>query len=442
MEIEKDMIESRKKVIIAEDQYLTLEQQKQYQEAYQKIEKRIKDIIKNTMADKQQENPKWYQFPSHPVLEKWEEIEEIINGLSDGPVKDKIRAVFEAKRKLAEKQKEYTDLFLGATIKYMPGGYYGWNERLKGVLKPLLEISLYFASLFKEPNCVGRMILLSGMLMEAQVFKKKDLVTMVTYNHAFLGGFDALGVGRVIEGSGAPIHSYFGIPKEKVFQGKFFDNQEIILQLPLQVGLLTEVGINYSSYLKKQKARELELYLLQQSGYIEASLWNNLSVDLDNLLDYFFALSRAASINNFYPIPFYYLLFTKAFYYLLFTKALEALKQEKSSPLLPYIKLNLLVMKKALEDEENAEKLRIRITKDKLKGKSRFTENDVETMKENLETLLSNFTDIEIPPYWKNKYGPNLKNATIEQMREDLWNPNLFQFKFQNVCLKTKNFVF
>ena len=410
----------------AEAKPLNEEQQKQYQEAYQEIEEKINDIIKNTTADEQQKNLQWDQFPPHPVLARWEEIEEIINGLSDGPVKDKIRAVFEAKRQLAEKQEYYTNLFLETTIKYMPGGYDGWNEELKGVLSALLEASPYFASLFKEPNCVGRMILLSGMLMEAQVFEEKDLVTMSTYWHAFLGGFDALGVGRVIEGSGNPINSYFGIPKEKVFQGKVFNNQEIILQFPLKVGLLTEAGINYSSYLERQKARELTLYLLQQSEYIRDGLWNNLSAYLDNLLDYFFSRSRAASINNLFPRPFYYLLYDNQEFY----KAFKALEQEKSSPLLlPYIKLNLLVMQRALEDEKNAEELIIRINKDKLKGKE-FTKDDVEEMKKNLKTLLSQLDNVEIPNYWRNKYGHNLENATIEQMREDLWNPDLFPKPF------------
>jgi len=408
----------------AEAKPLNEEQQKQYQETYQKIEEKINDIIKNTTADEQQKNLKWNQFPPHPVLAEWGEIEEIINGLSDGPAKHKIRAVFGAKRKLAEKQEYYTNLFLETTIKYMPGGYDGWNEELKGVLRPLLEASPYFAPLFKEPNCVGRMILLSGMLMEAQVFEEEYLVEMSTYKHAFLGGFDALGVGRVIEGSDCPKYSYFGIPKEKVFQGKVFDNQAIIFKIPLQIGLLTEAGINYSILLEKQKARKLKLYLLQQSGYIRDILWYNLSADLYNLLDCFFARSRAASIDNFFPRPFYYLLYNDE----IFNKTFKALKQEKSSPLLPYIKLNLLVMQRALEDEENTEELRIRINNNELKGKLEFTKDDVEKMKENLQTLLYNLTNIEIPPYWKNKYGPNLENenATIEQMREDLWNPNLF----------------
>jgi hypothetical protein len=49
-------------------------------------------------------------------------------------------------------------------------------------------------------------------------------------------------------------------------------------------------------------------------------------------------------------------------------------------------------------------------------------------MKQNLKTLLSQLDNVEIPDYWKNKYGHNLEseNTTIEQMREDLWNPNLF----------------
>jgi hypothetical protein len=427
MGIKEEFIKLKKELSKAEDISLNEEQQEEYQKAYQEIEEKINDIIKNKTADEQQKNIEWDQFPPHPILARWGEIwGEIEKRMDDNkfeePVKDKIRAVFEAKRKLAEKQEYYTNLFLKTTIKYMPGGYDGWNKELKGALSTLLETSPYFSSLFKEPNCVGRIILLSGMLMETQVFEEKDLVTLATCNHVFLGGFDALGVGRVIEGSGYPKRSYFGIPREKVFQGKVFDNQEIILQFPLQVGLITEAGINYSSHLEKQKARELALYILQQSGYIRDNFWQNLSTDLDNL-DYFFSQSRAASINNFFPHPFYYLLYDNKE----FTKSLEALKQEKSSPLLlPYIKLNLLVMEKALNDEKNANELRIRINKDKLKGKLEFTKDDVEMMKKNLQTLLSNLTDIEIPPHWQSKYGRNLQNATIEQMRKDLWNPNLF----------------
>jgi len=421
MGINEEMSKLIANISDAEAKPLNEEQQKQYQEAYQEIKEKINDIIKNTTVGEQQKNLKWYQFPPHPVLARWGEIEKIIDNKFEEPVKDKIRAVFEAKRKLAEKQKYYTDLFLETTIKHMPGGYNGWNEELKGVLNDLLEASPYFASLFKEPNCAGRMILLSGMLMEAQVFEKKYLITMATYDHSFLVGFDVLGFGRVIEGSGYPRDSYFGIPKEKkIFQGKVFDNQEIILQIPLQVGLLTEAGVNYSYYLEKQKARELKIYLLQQSGYIEYGLWHNLSINLDNL-DYFFSRSRAASINNLFPKPFYYLLYNDE----IFNKTFKALEQEKSSQLLPYIKLNLLVMQKALNDEKNANELRRRINNEKLKGK-KFTKDDVETMKKSLQTLLSNLADIEIPSYWQKKYGPNLENATIEQMREDLWNPNLF----------------
>ena len=73
-------------------------------------------------------------------------------------------------------------------------------------------------------------------------------------------------------------------------------------------------------------------------------------------------------------------------------------------------------------------KQRKRIKKEILKGSYEFTETDVETMKYALETFLSllNNDGTEIPNYWKEKYGPNLENATIEQMRENLWNPDLF----------------
>ena len=422
MEIKEEMSQLRQLLTDAENLSLTREQQKQYQEAYQLVEEKIKEIMRKETADKKQENLRWYKFPSHPVLAKWEEINEIISSLHDGPVKDKIRAVFRAKRQLAEKQVEYTNLFLKTTIRYMPGGYDGWNKRLKGVLRPLLEASPYFASLFEEPNCVGRMILLSAMLMDAQVFEEKDLVTMAIYDHSFLGGFDALGVGRVIEGSGQPKHSYFGIPKEKVFQGKVFNNQEIIFQFPLKVGLITEVGISYSRYLESEKARKLQLYLLQKTGYIKDNLWYNLALCLKSL-DSLFSQSRAASINNFLSNAFYYLLYDK-FFYNRAQASLEELKKQ-NSPLLPFIKLNLLVMKKALEDRNNTQSLKRRIEKEILRT-SEFTEIDFDTMKSNLDKLLSQLTTIETPNYWRKTYGANLENATIEEMRKDIWNPDLF----------------
>jgi len=422
MEIKKEMVELRQSLIASENLYLTPEQQIQYQKAHQEVEEKIKKIMIEETVEKQQKNLKWNEFPSHPVLARWAEIQEVITHLPDGPVKDKTSAVFEAKRKLAEKQTEYTNLFLKTTIKYMPGGYDGWNKRLKGALQIMIESSPYLASLFKELNCVGRTNLLSAMLMEAQVFKEEDLLTMATYSHCFLGGFDDLGIGRAIEGSGKPINSYFGIPKEKVFLGKVFNYQNIIFSSPLKIGLLIEEKNTYSNHLESKKARELCLYLLKQ-GYIKDNLWYNL-ISFSNNLDYFFGLSRAASINNFFPDPFYFLLY----YNKEFNKRyFQNLNQKKPSPLLTYIKLNLLVMQKALEDKKNAEQLIKNINNDKLKGESEeFTKEDLIMMKKNLETFLSQLNNVEIPPYWQEKYGRNLENATIEQMRKDLWNPDLF----------------
>jgi len=420
MGIKKEITQARQSLIEVENLALTHEQQEQYQKYYQQIEKKIREIMSEETADKQQKKLSPRDFPPHPVLARWAEIESIINDLPEGPAKDKIKAVFDAKKQLAKIQKEYTDLFLERTIKYMPGGYYGWNERLKGVLNSLLETSPHFASLFKEPNCAGRMILLSGMLMEAQVFEENDLVTMSIYNHAFLGGFDALGIGRVIEGSGEPICSYFGPEKEKVFQGKVFDNQEVTFQTPLNTGLLTQAGMNYLIYLESEKAKELQLYLLQQSEYINDILWNNLAITLKlKSLDFLFSQSRAASINNFYPTPFYHLLHTEFFY----NKDKTSLQEKQDSPLLPFIKLNLLVMKKSLEDGSNTQELKTRIKKEILRG---FTESTFQKIRYNLEALLSLLAGTEIPDYWKKKYGANLENATIEQMRKDLWNPDLF----------------
>jgi hypothetical protein len=93
-------------------------------------------------------------------------------------------------------------------------------------------------------------------------------------------------------------------------------------------------------------------------------------------------------------------------------KILAELRKNRASPLLEYIKLNLLIVQKALTV---------------FQFKPEFNEN-IDKIKFVLESLLSNpdLENIQIPSFWQKKYGPNLELATIEQMRTDLSNPNLF----------------
>ena len=90
---------------------------------------------------------------------------------------------------------------------------------------------------------------------------------MSTYNHTFLGGFDALGQGRVIEPSSFTLdHSYFGIPQNPVFEGKVFGKPEIIFQLPLDIGLSIEVGTNYIVGLDQSTSLAARHHLLALSN--------------------------------------------------------------------------------------------------------------------------------------------------------------------------------
>jgi hypothetical protein len=89
---------------------------------------------------------------------------------------------------------------------------------------------------------------------------------------------------------------------------------------------------------------------------------------------------------------------------------LADLRKNRASPLLEYIKLNLLIIQKALYTE--------------FQLKPEFNKY-IDRIEFVLESLLSNLENVQIPSLWQ-KYGPNLERATIEQMRTDISNQNLF----------------
>ncbi len=423
MGIKKEMDKLRKDLVDAEAKLVEPEEKAAYTQVSQAVKAKIQEIMQQTTAEDQQEQLNWYDFPLHPVLTRWKEIIQLIKNFKlPETLEEKIINIFEIKTELAKKQKDYTDLFLKTTIKYMPGGYNGWNKK-NGEFRNLIESTPYFASVFQDLNCVGRTILLSGILMAAGVFEGKDLKTTSTHNHLFLSAIDTLGIGRVIEGSGYPEESYyFGIPQEKFFVDQSLKQIEIISQQPLRTGLLISAGNNYLTDLKDSEVKGLYPELLQISKYIQDNLWYNLSTVYWSGIDFLLCFSRVASINYFHPGPFLAL-------YSKFRKISNNLeKVNTSSQLLPYIKLNFLVMQKALEDRDIfpilEEKLKEEITQKF--NTPRESDFYVEEIKRNLQILLNNLSPVEIPPYWQNKYGPNLERATIEQMRDDLWNPNLF----------------
>jgi hypothetical protein len=213
MEIAANMTQLRNKLAQAEAQLVKTEEKAAYLRVSKAVATKIQIIMQAATVGKQQENLEWHEFPSHPVLDRWREVEQTINTVINDlnlnlELANKISAIFEAKRKLAEHQAYYTNLFLKTTIKYLPGGYDGWDEA-KREPTIFLESFPYSAARLKELDCVGRTSLLSEMLIAAKVFKKEDLATMSTYNHIFLGSVDVLNVSRAIEGSGYPINSYY-----------------------------------------------------------------------------------------------------------------------------------------------------------------------------------------------------------------------------------------
>jgi len=425
MGIKAEMTRLRNELAKAEAKLVTTENKAAYLRVSEAVARKIQIIMQEATVEKPQENLEWYEFPSHPVLNRWKEVKQTINEaindlnfkLSESERRDlanKITAIFKAKRKLAEKQAHYTNLFLKTTIKDMPGGYDGWNEAEEELTSLLLESFPYSAARLKELDCLGRTILLSAMLIAAGVFKEEDLVTMSTCNHIFLGGVDVFNVLRAIEGSGYPIHSYYYYStygnkdsRNKIFYGEVFGEEGIICQLPVSVGLLASLGNSYSLCLEKAKVKVLLLRLLQTSGYIRDLLWYHLSDFCQSYTDCLLCLSRATSINHLYLGPLVELcdLFDENT-----GEILADLRKNRASPLLEYIKLNLLIIQKALYTE--------------FQLKPEFNKY-IDRIEFVLESLLSNLENVQIPSLWQ-KYGPNLERATIEQMRTDISNQNLF----------------
>jgi hypothetical protein len=429
MGIKTEMTQLRNELAQAEAELVTTEEKEAYLRVSEAVARKIQTIMQAATVERPQENLKWYEFyvfPSHPVLNRWEEVEQTINeAINDlnfelsesdkGDLANKVKAIFQAKRKLAEKQAHYTNLFLKTTTKYMTGGYDGWDEAKRG-LTIFLESFPYSAARLKELNCVSITILLSAMLRAAGVFEEEeDLVAMSTYNHILLGGVDVLNVSRAIEGSGYPIHSYYyystyrNNDRNKVFYGQVFGKKQIIRQLSLSVGLLTSLGINYSLCLAESEVKVLLLKLLQTSGYIGDNLWYRLSNFCQSYTDLLLCLSRAISINHFYLIP---LVELCNLFYKNKDKILAELGKDRDSPLLEYIKLNLLIIQKALTEFQFKPEFNKNI------GKIKFV----------IKSLLSNLNleNVQIPPFWQKKYGSNLERATIEQMITELSNQNLF----------------
>ncbi|GAB4219670.1 MAG: hypothetical protein Fur009_6900 [Candidatus Microgenomates bacterium] len=446
MGIKKDLQQARIKLRLAEQSiFLNEAQEKIYQELEGKISKTLQEIAK------EQAKVLSYNkdgFPSYPLTQDQLTtiIDQIVNqeSISEDDkqaILQKLQAVYLARFEIAKKQQEHTELFLKTTLMSLPGGYRGWNEKVKGVMTLLFESSPYLISLFEEPNCVGRMILLSGMLMRTGVFDEKDLVVNNTYNHTFFGSFDALGLGRVIEGSGYPFRSVYGLQKKPIFQGEVFDEKQIIRQLPLIIGLLGGTGVNFSSHLESESLLRSKLFLLEKYGFLKDSLWNSLGFSLKSLnklsFDWVLAWSRAASISNLFPHPFYSLLSRND----LFTKTAldKALENPNADDLtkqaLSYIKLNLIVMQKALTDEENKkllfERIRLLINQVEVRIIIFFNEQGMKNMKKNLYLLLESLKNTPLPQsfidmFKKDNGSIDISQIPWDKLREYLWNPDNF----------------
>ncbi|MFN4212672.1 MAG: hypothetical protein ACK4FL_01775, partial [Microgenomates group bacterium] len=280
-----------------------------------------------------------------------QEMERLWSALSQAQRRGDKKEEERIKKELAKKQEEYTNLFLETTMAAKPGGYQGWNDEVKGALRVLLETSPYFISLFQEPNCAGRMILVSGMLLAGKVFPKKDLFTMSTYDHSFLASIDAQGRTRAIEPSSYTLsHSYFfeAPPKGAVFEEKVVFEEEIISIMPLDIGLSIEAGISYTGRLDRPTASKTKYHLLKHSRFLKDNLWHNLSLSFQSQnpasLDWLLAQTRAGVICDRFPAPFYYLLGGDKFFNSASLAIKKNLSQNQFQPLLPYLKFNLLAM--------------------------------------------------------------------------------------------------
>ncbi len=403
MEWRKEMEKLRKELQQKEAIVLSQEEQQQYERLSQLIQERINERVNQEYEEYkrrcQASTLDWLSFPSYPLLDITAIINEVVGKETPSQVKEKLQAVFQARSALSQKQREYTEMILKSVIAFLPGGYPGWLANL-GDFRYIMEASPYFSSIFQSLNCTNRMVLVSAMLKQALIFEEKDIGVLSSYNHTFLSTKDKLGISRAVEPSGYPIRSYYFIePENEVFQGLVFGEPYTLLSFSLTEGLSSQIGITYLNLLNSLTTDKIVALLLERSGFKNFSLWNSLSLSFfvrnQNSLDWILARSQAGVIADEYPNPFYYFLIDSNRFNQVNSSINQSLEKTPQHPLLPYLKLNLLIMQKTLNNEKSAARLQEEAVLSRIVSTNE--QFNIEEAKTNCQQLLSMLENTPLP---------------------------------------------
>lgn len=334
-------------------------------------------------------------FPSHPFFndDNWLVITQEILKISDRKVRVKLLRLYEARRKVALIQADITNTMIEVTgdrSQGFLGGLRGWNDKRDSA--PLTDAAPSTQVMLKEANCVGRSILLSGMLLESGTYDLNTIRGGNSIHHVLLGTRDYLGVSRMVEPSGGRHLSYYGVSlKGFELAGKYSDSTVIAwnnVYRTMVSGLLA----SYSFYTNKNRLHlgylALKISDTDQSWYNFAIQLSMVGSDYDRLLSF----TRAASISN-HPKMYEKILIRAFNDYFITIKS--DIAEGIYNPLLPWIKLSLLEMRNNLQNHK--------LTKlfdkksDKALKNGRSTSQHIESMAGKLNLIIDLLSEVDLP---------------------------------------------
>ncbi len=388
----------------------TAEQTAEYEQTKVKLRDKTDEI-----CEKLPEAVDFHLFPEHPFADEynWQQLMDIIDSVSNQTVKEKLKSEYEAKRQIVLAQANLTNLLLdmiGHPSLLFFGGLEGWTESKKE-LETLAETSIVLQIYLKESNCVGRMILLSGMLLLARIFSETEVIVGSTYSHAFLGAKDPLHVQRKIEASSYRKHSFFEQESREVVSSNVLNKPAIVTWLSLEKGLLYNLLNNYLGNTEQTVKLEIFSNLINITNGRDEGLWMTLS----SCFDYYslaakVSIFRAGEMGNFYDKTFWDFNFNTNT-----RNIIEMIESNQDSPLLPWLKKSLLVMQRNLGP---ANQRSILVDKIEKLITSKGHSFNATILRANLQAVIEKLKDVPLPPGWSDDV------STWSQ--EDIWNPELF----------------
>lgn len=393
----------------AKEIVLSIEEQQEYDLLQEELSKTLDKI-----RDKIQMPTNLDVFPKHPLidLQNLNQLIAIINTAKSFKVRKKLTDEYKSLSMMGVFKSQIIDLLLDSILSPSLGygkGLAGWNDS-KQAMRSVLETVPSTQISLNESNCAGRTILLISMLLELGVFDKSQLQIASTYSHLFLGFDDELGFRRRIEGSGKKGRSFFERSKNKIGISTVVDNPVVLNWIPLKDGLQFIYENNFNASLDSLVVIENQVSSIRSRDNSQEGLWFNLSVGLQKKekekLNWVTAMFRSGEIGIFYEGSFSVLIFEERL------KNLTTLiGQNLNSPLLPWIKKSLLVMKRNLENPKSRKEL-VR------KFRKKFSTFNLSGLEKNISIVLAILDSVPLPPGWSGD------PTTWDQ--EKIWDPDLF----------------